>query len=303
MQAFEERDRRRRLERSRPEGELVLTERDLAILQSLHDNRFMHTRQLQALYGGRVFRRLARLFDHGYVDRPRAQRIWRQREGGGSRPLVHALSTKGAQALCGLGLIRQTGRDWSERNRDLSPFSFAIPHELAVADVRVAFVRACRDRPGRQLLHGEKLASGRAARALEIPGRDHPLYPDWIAAVDAGSGEPCLFFVEVDRCTEPNTRRGSEELQSLQRKFEGYLAYARARRQREQFGIGNFRVLTITTGSETRVRNMAAAAHKASGGVGAGRFLSASFADLLVHDPLATLPWVDSGGGIVRLWL
>ena len=100
---------RRRFERYTPESELVLTARDLSILCDLHDRRFMNARQLQTLYGANVPERLRWLFRHGYVDRPKAQRIFRIREGGGSRPLIYALANRGAHAITALRLCN-TGR-------------------------------------------------------------------------------------------------------------------------------------------------------------------------------------------------
>ena len=76
---------RRRFERYTPQNDLVLTARDLSILCDLHDRRFMNARQLQTLYGANVPERLRWLFRHDYVDRPKAQRVFRMREGGGSR--------------------------------------------------------------------------------------------------------------------------------------------------------------------------------------------------------------------------
>ena len=287
----------------RSKGGLVLTERDLAIFRDLHDNRFLTTRQLQRLHGARVRHRLTRLARARYVDRPAAQWVWRRREGGGSRPIVYALGHRGAKALAAAGLTRALARDWTERNRTLSAWSFLVPHELAVADIRVAFRRACAGVPGLLLLQADELTGGSGARGLEVPGRDRPLYPDWIFALaleGATRSEPCLFFVEVDRCTEPNVRHGSPERQSLARKYEGYLAFARARGQLDQFGVRNFRVLTVTTGGPAKVMNLAQAAFAVSGGRGAERFLATSAAALAEQDVLS-VPWVNGAGQVSRL--
>src|SRR3712207_2203587 len=102
----------------------------------------MNTRQLQTLYGASVDERLNRLFLHGYVDRPKAQRYWRIREGGGSYPLIYALANRSARALVVYKLRPDAlRRDWSELNRELSELSSLIPHQLGVADVYVWFRR------------------------------------------------------------------------------------------------------------------------------------------------------------------
>ena len=152
------------------------------------------------------------------------------------------------------------------------------------------------------LASGEELARRHNARALEVPGEEKPLYPDWTFALVRSdiSGEPCLFFVEADRSTMPNVRFRSPHLEHLAGKYERYLAYARAKRSLEQFGVANFRVLTVTDGGETKVHNVARAANEVCGGVGVGRFLATSFAALETHDAF-TAPWLDASGREVRL--
>jgi len=293
---------RRRYVRATPDVEIVLTARDLAVLCDLHDRRFMNTRQLQALYGANVDDRLKRLFLHGYVDRPKAQRAFRLREGGGSYSLIYALANRGARALVAERLRPDAAkRDWNECNLELSRNSSRIPHELGIADAYVAFRRACVSR-GLDLVQGFELASGRSARALEVPGEEKLLYPDWVFAVarSDAAGEGSLFFLEWHTGSEPNVRYRSPELEHLAGKYEGYLAYARARRSREQFGIANFRVLTVTGGGEAKMQHIAKAAHDVCGGVGVGRFLVTSFASLETSDALDA-PWLDAGGGEVRL--
>ena len=278
---------------------LALTLRDLAILEDLHRHRLMTTRQLQTLYGTRVGRRLTRLHEHGYVDLPPAQRIWRLRDGGGSHPRIFALGTSGARALAARARIAQEATDWTEKNRELRPW--VMPHFLAVAEVHVAFRMACARTPLLRLLSAEEIARSSEAHRLFVPGRTQPLYPDLILAIGGGrTVEPSLFFIEVDRSTEPNLRQGLSERQSLRKKFDAYLAYARAKRHRTQFGVQNFRVLTISNGGDRKVANLAATAHDACAGVGVGRFLVTRLDALVSQDPLAPI-WRDAEGTLVRL--
>lgn len=293
----------KRLVRFTPKNDLVLTERDLAILGDLHDRRFLNTRQLQTLYGASVDERLKRLFLHGYVDRPKAQRHWRIREGGGSHPLIYALANRGARALV-VHKRRPDAmrRDWSEDNRELSELSSLIPHTLGVADVYVWFRRLALSLPRRTLVQGFELASGQGGRVLEVPGETKKLEPDFIGALvpSESYGEGELFFVERHMRTEPNTRYSSPFLEYLTGKFDGYLAYARAKRCREQFGLSNFRVLTVTSGGEINVANIARAAYDVCGGIGVGRFLVTSAAALEASDPLDVI-WLDASGEEIRL--
>ena len=87
---------RKRYVRFTPETELALTMRDLSILVDLCDRRFMRASQLQLIHGNNVTERLRLLFLHGYIDRPKAGKHWRIREGGGSYSLIYALANRGA---------------------------------------------------------------------------------------------------------------------------------------------------------------------------------------------------------------
>ena len=100
----------------------------------------------------------------------------------------------------------------------------------------------------------------------------------------------------------PNIRFRSPHLEHLAGKYERYLAYARAKRSLEQFGVANFRVLTVTDGGETKVRNVAETARDVCGSVGVGRFLVTSFAALEASDAL-NVAWLDASGKELRLGL
>jgi hypothetical protein len=180
-----------------------------------------------------------------------------------------------------------------------------IPHELAVADVRVAFQRACLAHPDLRLGHADELARGQNARALAVPEEKRSLIPDWIFFILGTHrmiSDASLFFLERDRSTEPNVRHSQDYLESLKRKYEWYLAYARAKRHVEQFGIKNFRVLTIVSGGEAKMRNVAKTAYEVSGGVGAGRFLVTNSQTLREQDAL-TLPWLTAAEQTTTLGL
>src|SRR4051794_40784848 len=156
-------------ERPEEKPNAAITSRDLDILRELHEHRFVNSRQLCALFGSATDRRLRTLWKAGYIARPKATRLWRMREGGGSQPGIYALTNRGAQALVAFEVIDKNTRDFDDLNRRLSGLSSKIPHDLAVGDVRVAFKQiASVDRPFR-------LAP---SKALSIPGRDEPLYPD-----------------------------------------------------------------------------------------------------------------------------
>ena len=218
----------------------------------------MTTPQLQAIYGERIDVRLKALFRHGFIDRPKAGRVFRLREGGGSNPLPLALSTRGAKAHPRLGQGAARVPDYSELNGGLSNFSLFIPHAVDVAEVYVAFRLAVLHHPNLRLVFTHELSPGQKARSLDIPGRKRSRVPDLNLGIqDAKAAAPSLFFIEMHRGTEPNERYAQPELQSLKAKYQDYLSYARAKRHIEQFGVTNFRVLTVTTGGEKNLSNIA----------------------------------------------
>jgi Replication-relaxation len=246
--------------------------------------------------------------------------MWRH-PGVGSRPNVWALGNLGAWALVGEGLITEArAKDWNENNRRLKRSSLFLPHTLSVNEVKVAFRVACMRR-GLTYIPGERLVRNGLAHALDIPGRRRPLMTDDTFAIAREGKEPALFFVEADRDTETNIPGDSAHHQewdasdlwgsdwygettseSLLFKFEGYFGYARAQKQVEQFGIKNFRTLTITTGSEKRVLNIAKAAYVGCHGVEVRRYLATNFDALKLADPFDA-PWFDAAGSLLTLAL
>jgi hypothetical protein len=86
----------------------------------------------------------------------------------------------------------------------------------------------------------------------------------------------------------------------LARKYDGYLSYARAKRHVEQFGISNFRVLTVTTGKRRKTANVAETDGGVCKGVGIGRFLVTSLTTLARGD-VFEVPWLDASGREVQL--
>ena len=143
------------------------------------------------------------------------------------------------------------------------------------------------------------------------------MFTDDTFAIGRAGKEPALFFIEADCDSEQNKPKmqrtvageGDDfdvlverEAESIGRKFDGYFSYARAERQVEQFGIKNFRVLTITTGGEKKVLNLAGAIQVATHGVEARRYLTTNFAALGAADPFAA-PWLDASGSLVSLGL
>lgn len=292
-------------DRPAPVAPIALTPRDIEIFQFLAEHRFASTRELQALFGQLIERRLRLLFRHRYIDRPDAQRPYRRyRDGGGSNAGIYALANRGANVLREHERLDDE-RDWSELNRKLSPTTLMLrqPHEDGIAEVRIAFKQAIatlsEERPNLRLRHADEVATGSAARVLQVPGGDRSIIPDDVLLLEEDDRRDALME-EFDRCSEPHRRFTWRDREYILDKYERYQKYARAKAYRAQFGAESFRVLTITTGSEERVSNLSKAAMEVIGGEGPNRFLATSLEKLMTTDPFDLL-WMNAAGQDVRL--
>lgn len=278
-----------------------LTSRDIEILHAVYRHRLLHTEHVKALFGSdHVRKRLTFLNHNGYLDWPHAQRALHY---DGMKHSIYGISDAGAALLAETHGIE--GRDFSERNRALKPWS--LPHTLLLADILVSLemaVRRVRDRGDRSIrfLDPETLALRGGSRGhdpgrISVPVREGNttrtlrVIPDAIVglALSDGSGsweKEKMLFVEADRATEPNVR-GRGELSSIHRKILTYEAYAKAKGHVAQFGIDNFRVLFLTSAGEDRIVGMFEAMQRqtAPGGSGSGRYLF-GLRQQLDHDDL-----------------
>src|ERR687884_2286713 len=220
----------------------------IEVLRHLHRMRFMHADQLARLISPEAQRQLKYeltcLYNHAFIARPDVQWVWRrwyrrQKGEGGSAPLLYAEATRGVRLLEYLKLIEPDHRDHAERNRELSEFNLSfIPHEVFRSEVYVDFHVDCRKSKRLTLRYADELVQDwYDADKLPVPELDRDIEPDLSLFIDGLISEPTFLTIEVDCVTEPNTRYSSYHLQSLRQKYEGYQAYAAAKRHREQFGV------------------------------------------------------------------
>ncbi|MBL8566574.1 MAG: hypothetical protein JNM89_12730 [Hyphomicrobiaceae bacterium] len=120
--------------------------------------------------------------------------------------------------------------------------------------------------------------------------------PDAVFGFDFNSERMRLyFFVEADRGTMP-VMRASLDHTSIYRKLVTYLAGGGASNAfGQQLGIGNFRVLTVTTSAE-RVKGMLTALQQATRGAGSRQFLFATGDDICRAPDLLSVAWIDGKG-------
>ena len=231
-----------------------LTERDQNIIGLIHRHRFLRSHQIIALIGGsaqNLSRRLQWLFHHGYLERPRAQLQYYERNG--SQTIVYGLGNKSGS------LLQLNPVSWGEKNRGIGRMYLA--HALLVSDVMAALELACRQH-GIRLLHEDELNL-----PVEVPlhwrvkirdGTKLGVIPDRVFALEYqdqnGATQRVYYFLEADRGTMPVVREKLSQT-SFYRKLLAYEATWINKIHQRHLGIHRFRVLTVTT-SAARVKSL-----------------------------------------------
>src|SRR5437899_5039321 len=123
-----------------------LTERDVALVREIFRHRFMRPAQLRAFLGGshrKIANRLTVLWQHRYLERPRALRPTRLL----MEELVYGLGPEGAPLLARLdpSLRRIANLDWAETPRTQVGWPY-VDHQCGVTDVMVSLAVAARGR-------------------------------------------------------------------------------------------------------------------------------------------------------------
>ncbi|HWY31195.1 MAG TPA: replication-relaxation family protein [Candidatus Acidoferrum sp.] len=270
---------------------MQLTKRDREVIRLVHRHQFLRSHQIISLVAGsrqQVLRRLKLLFQHGYLDRPRAQLEYYQNSG--SRPMVYGLGTKGRKLLSHeLGVAASR----IERNHDVG--RMYLEHAILVSDVMVSIELACQKSGDVRLLHEDELAlqSKHSEFQWRVKVPDHGVtlgvVPDRVFALEyadlSGQTQRAYFFLEADRGTMPVVRSGLTQT-SFYRKLLAYEATWTQKVHQRKLGIHRFRVLTVTTNA-MRVMSLLEACSRLNRGH--GLFL---FADrtVLEKDPFS-LVW------------
>jgi hypothetical protein len=289
---------------------MQITERDVQLLAHVGRHRFLSSTHLAALDGGspqNVLRCLRALFDHGYLDRPRAQLATVPLEG--PQALVYGLAPKGARLLREYGRHVAGGGDWTEKNKRAG--AIFLEHTLAVADFMTAIELSCRTRSDIELMREHEVIADapeetRNAREplrwLVQPNRTRnemwSVVPDGLFALSFADGTAAYFLIEIDRGTIPIVRNSLDH-RSIARKLATYYEGWRANRHVDQFGVKQMRVLIVTESAE-RVKNMLSAIDQITGEKGSNFFLLTDKASLNAGNPLE-IEWTSGKRLAVRL--
>lgn len=308
--------RRARFRRVDPQP-IQLTTDDITVIRHVARHRFLRSTHLIQLLPGRspkkLLERLGVLYHNGYLDRPRAQLDYYATAG--SAPIVYAIGNRGAAVIAEIEGVRPPKVDWTDKNRTAG--RVFIEHTLLTADLAIPFEVASALPGGIRLIDSKEIlasapeATQKAANPWALPatvthgGTSHDVHviPDKVFGLDFTTARKrSYFFVEADRATMPVMRSHPRQT-SFHQKLLVYLAGAgTANAHGKRFGIGNFRVLTITT-SVQRIETMLEALKLATKGVGSNQFLFIDRASLQACPDIFALEWIGGKGDRVRLGL
>jgi hypothetical protein len=292
-----------------------LTADDIALIRHVARYRFLRSTHLVRLFPGRsekkLIERLGALYHNGYLDRPRAQLDYYATAG--SAPMVYAVGNLGARVVAESGGPDRTSIDWTWKNR--SAGRAFIEHTLAVADCEIGIACAARDAndvawiADTQILAQAPEATRAAANPFRLAVRvkfentthDLAVVPDAVFGLDfLTQRKRKYFFLEADRATMPVIRAKLDQTSV----FRKMLAYVAGGGSHNAFGlhlgIGNFRVLFVTTSAE-RTATFIDALKKATDGAGSRQFLFADRDALSATSDLLTMLWLSGKGDRVRL--
>jgi protein involved in plasmid replication-relaxation len=311
----------KRLSRPQTPQPFRLTERDIDAVIAVAVHRFLFSHQIARLVGGsprKMKYRLKHLWAHGYLDRPKNQRVYLSAfYDEGNLPLVYALGRRGAKLLAERGYPVDDKLDWTTKNTRPVPHTFA--HTIETAETMIAIDLACRESGAAHLIDHHQLLPylPPATRDLpdpfackvSIPLNDLARYLPKIART---LREPLKITVVPDRVFTllypDNTRhnfaleldRGTMDIKSksllakanVRKKIAGYFFASKQNLHNQLWGFQGMRVLIVTT-SEARIRNMIAAQREVTGDTRGGLFLYSTLERLATHGPLGPA-WITT---------
>jgi hypothetical protein len=292
---------------------LRLTDRDLRLLANLERLRLASGEQLAALDGGspqNVSRALLALWENDYVERLPGQLETRVLYKG-SFPLIYGLTRPGAWLLRKHGYdVRRRVLYETDKQREAG-WRF-IEHRVDISEFMVKLELACRDRSDLALIQRSQIidAADKSQRDrrirlyanVKVDGEHKLLSVDPDEAFGlrlAEAQKESFFFLERDRGGMPVFRRKHKEQTYFAKKMQTYYEANKAGEHQREFGLPNFRVLTVTTTKE-RVAQMIEAQEEIVGGRGSNLFLFIDDESLQGSNPLE-MRWVTGKGKQVRL--
>ncbi len=292
---------------------MVLTQRDILILEVVYQYRLMTSLQIEALLfpsattHAQVRLRLRLLFQHGYLYRKEQL----QRRSDGMKPFLYALDIRGAAELAALYGCALQDLDWHKRDCNVGPLHLA--HLLLSNDIRIAITRS-------GINHGFTMAQWLDEKTLRRAHRDDLVtFTDAKGATHTTTVIPDGFFrleylsrsnpitsravhrcIEIDRATVTG-RASSEHNRAWDKKVLAYLAWHKSGVYQARYRVQALGILTITIGEE-RLNNLKRITEEAGG---RGRFWFTSITRLegadILTDPLWSVATTTQLRSLIRL--
>ena len=244
---------------------MQLMTRDVSVILSVYENRFIRRDQIQRLHFAHcsvqaTSARLKKLSDHKFLDK-----LQRPVAGGASQA-VYALNKRGADVVARYLEKSRQSVHWKRDNNRVE--WLFMEHTLAVSEFKVCLDLALARRE-EELYFYQRGDRSLIRRVPDPRGKKKYIVvaSDAFFGIQAESGK-YIFFLEVDM--------GTETLKRFQEKVIAYKRYWKSGKFKEEYGFNHFRVLTVA-GSDRRLANLIHAA----GEVGAQyMFVFTTFAGL-----------------------
>ena len=273
-----------------------ITQRDKEIVETIHDNVVLTSRQLRMIHfpdvspsnGAPVSRRLSKLRELRFTD---VQRI------PGDNRKFHVLGPSGVVYMA--GLLKERTDSFRRKYLSRVRWDLHAGHRLAINDI-LADLRCAENEGKGELAYWE--SDGAFWYQFRWQGKGFRIFPDargdW---VDAETGEIISFLVEVDRATE--------FLKYVEDKITKYLLFLKSKAFAAYQGRPTFPVLLLITTGPLRAealeqRVIAAILQAKLLPHDVGRFLTVAVSDLKTMEGRTVLDpiWrsVPEGGPLKR---
>jgi len=210
---------------------LQIQERDVQILNSLADYRFLTTSHILALHSGgerNLQRRLQKLFHAGFIDRPPRQISYHRPQG----DMVYALGNRGVDLLAERLNMERGKVNWTTKNREAK--DRYIQHALMISNFRTVLTLALNNP-----LEGV-IKDWRQSRELKdyvrIDQQKVAIVPDAFFTVEDAKSR-MHFFLEADQSTMTRGR--------FLKKMKAYWNWWKEGGHQKKLGIKSFRVLVL----------------------------------------------------------
>lgn len=208
--------------------------RDIRMIRYVFEHRFLQPSHIHALIpdgsADRLSRRMRSLWQHHYLERPRAIRPTKIL----TEELVYGLGRKGAHLLerhdpklKGIGKL-----DWAETPKKQVGLPY-IDHQLGIATFMVCVRLGAKRREADLRWQGH---FHRRKWLIAIPGEDRRMMPDALFALSVPERGVAHHYLEVDR--------GNVSLRRMRERYQGYFRFWRDGSDQRSFR--HFRVLTVT---------------------------------------------------------